>query len=134
VQNECQDASTFQKARIKKPSAPRAQNVQKERQGAMTFQKVRNKQPSAKKGASTFKTNRTKRPSAQNKKKNTLGTIETWMPEWGETFFHPTPRNQSLDPHETKRTKPLKTTVRKKEGRCFSKNTKFPRIASGVSR
>jgi len=99
--------------------------VQKERQGASTFQIVRNKKPSAQKGASTFKTNRTKRPSAQNKNKNTLGTIETWMPERGETFFHRTPRHQSLDPHETKRTKPPKDNSAQERGETFFQKYKI---------
>jgi hypothetical protein len=42
-------------------------------------------------GVSTFKTNRTKRPSAKNQKKNTLGKIETWMPERGGDVFPSNP-------------------------------------------
>ena len=78
-----------------------------------------------KRGVSTFKTNQTKRHSAKNQKKNTLGKIETWMPERGETFFHPTPRHQSLDPHETKRTKPPEDNSAQERGETFFQKYKI---------
>ena len=41
------------------------------------------------------------------------------MPERGETFLHPTPRHQSLDPHETKRTKPPEDNSAQERGETF---------------
>jgi hypothetical protein len=67
----------------------------------------------------------------KNKNKNTLGTIETWMPERGETFLHQTPRHQSLDPHYKKNPEDNSAQER---GRRFLKNSKFPRVASVVSK
>jgi len=75
-------------------------------------------------GVSTFKTNRTKRPSAKNQKKNTLGKIETWMPERGETFFLQTPRHQLLDPHN-KKTKPPEDNSSQERGEKFSQKFKI---------
>jgi len=78
VQNHFQGASTFQKARTKKPSAQKAQKVQNHLQGASTFQKARTKKTFSTKG--TISAKRTlrgfdlskdpnKKPSAQKAQK-----------------------------------------------------------------